>query len=209
MELTEDIETLIACPKCDALYRATIPGPGERAICARCHTVLAAPRRRAGAGIIALAVTVLILVTAAAFLPFLSIRAAGIGNAVSIFDAILVFSGGRLAVLAIAMAALVLLIPALRAALVIYVLAPVVLDRPPLPHARAAFKWSEQLRPWSMAEIFAIGCAVALVKLSDLALVGFGPAFWLFSAVVVVIVLQDRFLCSWSVWNSLDPRTTR
>ena len=94
----------------------------------------------------------------------------------------------------------------LRAALVIYVLTPVVLDRPPARHARAAFRWSEQLRPWSMAEIFAIGCAVALVKLSDLALVGFGPAFWLFTAVVIIIVLQDRFLCSWSVWNSLDPR---
>lgn len=202
----DDIPNLIACPQCDALYRATPPAPGERAVCARCHTVLAAPRKRAGTAIVALAVAVVILVGAAAFLPFLSINVVGLGHAVSIFDAIVVFSGGELALLAVTMAALVLVIPMLRAVLVIYVLVPLVLDRPPARFARRAFRLSERLRPWSMAEIFAIGCAVALVKLTDLANVEFGPAFWMFSSVVLVIVLQDRFMCRWSVWNALDRK---
>lgn len=195
---------LMACTHCDALYCAQPVRPGERAVCARCHTVLARPRKRAGMQIVSLALAVLVLVGAAAFLPFIAIDVAGLGNAVSIFDAVLVFSGERLAILAVTMAALILLIPLTRALLIVYVLGPVVFDRPPAQGARAAFRLAERLRPWSMAEIFAIGCAVALIKISDLARVTFGPAFWMFAGVVVVIVLQERFMCSWSVWNSLD-----
>ena len=92
--------------------------------------------------------------------------------------------------------------------LAIYVLLPIVLDRPPARGATQAFRLSEALRPWSMAEIFAIGCAVALVKISDLADVAFGPAFWMFAALVLLVVAQDNFLCRWSVWNSLDKTRT-
>ena len=69
--------------------------------------------------------------------------------------------------------------------------------------AAKAFRMSEALRPWSMAEIFAIGCAVALIKITDLADVEFGPAFWMFSALALLVVLQDQVLCRWSVWTSL------
>ena len=55
-----------------------------------------------------------------------------------------------------------------------------------------------------MAEIFALGCAVALVKISDLAEVNFGPAFWMFAVLVVMIVVQDTLMCRYSVWKSLE-----
>ncbi len=83
-------------------------------------------------------------------------------------------------------------------------LVPLVADRPPANGARRAFRLAEDLRPWSMAEIFAIGCAVALVKVADLADVSFGPAFWMFSALVVLVVVQDTFMCRYSVWKSLE-----
>ena len=87
-------------------------------------------------------------------------------------------------------------------------LVPIVLDRRPARGATQAFRLFEAMRPWSMAEIFAIGCAVALVKITDLADVGFGPAFWMFCALVFLVVVQDNFLCRWSVWNSLEkPKT--
>ncbi len=203
MDMT-DISTLMACPHCDALYRAVQPAPGERAVCARCHAVLASPRRRAGMQVISLALAMLVLVCAAAFLPFLRIEINGVGNSASLIDTAMAFDGVLLQFLALATVSLILAIPALRMALILYVIGPLVFDRPPALRARDAFRLSEQLRPWSMAEIFAIGCAVALVKISDLARVSFGPAFWMFAAAVVIIVLHDRFLCSWSVWNSLD-----
>lgn len=195
---------LIVCPHCDAAYRLARPGHGERAVCHRCHTVLIMPRRKAGLQIIALSVAIVILITAAAIFPFLSIAVAGARNSVSILDAALAFSDGPLVVLSLATAALIIFVPLARVLLSLYVLVPIVMDRPPAPHATQAFRLAEALRPWSMAEIFAIGCAVALVKISDLADVSFGPAFWMFAILVVLVVVQDNFLCRWSVWNALS-----
>ncbi len=199
-----DTEDLIACTECDTLYRAVQPESGEQAICARCHHVLIRPRRFAGMRIIMMAATMLILILGAIFFPFLRIEVQGLAHSATILDAALAFADGRLAVLAFATAALILLIPALRMVLLLYVLVPVVFDRPALSNAREAFRLSETLKPWSMAEIFALGCAVSLVKVGDLAQIEFGPAFWMFSAMVIVVVVQETFVCSWSIWKSLD-----
>jgi len=203
-----DLDDLIACPNCDALYTVATPPQGGRAVCGRCHTVLISPRKKAGMMIIALALTLLILVMGAAVFPFLDIRVQGLQNSASILDTMLAFRDGRLILLALATAALILFIPALRAMLILYVLLPVVFDRPPYRHASRAFQISERLRPWSMAEIFAIGCAVSLVKIAGMAHVGFGAAFWMFAALVIIVILQDRTLCKWSVWTSLKHTTS-
>jgi len=199
----DDLAGLIACPECDLVYTAPQVAMRQRAVCARCHTVLIAPRRKAGKQLIALALTVLILIVAATLFPFLSIGAGGMHHDASILQAAFVFEGG-LSVLSIAVLFFIVLIPALRLVLLIYVLAPIIRDRPPAPLARSAFRLSESLLPWSMAEIFAIGCAVALVKLSDLADVVFGPAAWMFAVLVVLVVATDNLMCRYSIWASLD-----
>ena len=207
--LAEPLEDLIACPRCDALHHIVAPQAGQRAICRRCETVLITPRTGAYLRVVTLAVTILILMTGAIFLPFLQIRVAGISNSASVFDAALAFTEGRMAPLSIAVAALIMFIPVLRVALIVYVLGPLAAGRRPLPRAAAAFRLSEDLKPWSMAEIFVIGVAVALVKVAALAQVFFGPAFWMFAVLVVIIILQDGFMCRWSIWKSLDTPPTR
>lgn len=198
------LDQLIVCPQCDAAFTLRRPGVGERATCQRCGTVLITPRRKAGLQIIAVSLAIAILIVAATVFPFLTINAAGASNSVSILDAALAFSDGPLILLSMTTAALIVFVPLTRVLLAIYVLVPIVMDRPPAPGATRAFRLSEALKPWSMAEIFAIGCAVALVKISDLADVAFGPAFWMFAVLVFLVVVQDNFLCRWSVWNSLD-----
>ena len=203
-DLSAPIDQLIACPHCDALHVAQLPQDGERAVCRRCHTVLIAPRAGAFRRILMLAVTTMILMFGAVFFPFLQLRVAGLHSDASVFDAARTFAEGRMAPLAVAVAALIVLIPVLRVMLIAYVLAPLTAGRPPARHAAAAFRLAEDLKPWSMAEIFVIGVAVALVKLADLAQVVLGPAFWMFAALVVVTVLQDTLMCRWTIWRSLD-----
>jgi paraquat-inducible protein A len=203
-DLFEMLDDLIVCPQCDAAYKLRKPEHGERAVCQRCHKVLIAPRRNAGMRIIAIGLAAVFLIIGAAVFPFLTIDAAGNKNAVSILDAALAFSGGPMILLSFTTAALIVFIPLLRVLLILYVLLPVVLDSPPARHAIMAFRLSEAMRPWSMAEIFAIGCAVALVKVADLAQVGFGPAFWMFGILVALVIAQDSFMCKWSIWNSLE-----
>lgn len=199
-----DLSELIACPQCDALYRVRQLDHGSRADCSRCHTELIAPRKKAGMIIIMLALSIMILVFGALWFPFLEISRAGFSNKATLIDAALAFSGGPLIFLSLAVLAVIVLIPLTRVLLILYVLVPVVFDRPPSARAAEAFRLSEALRPWSMAEIFAIGCAVSLVKVADLARIDFGPAFWMFASVVIIIMVQDSFMCRWSVWKSLE-----
>lgn len=207
-EMTQT-DDLIACPGCDALYRLRQPESGERAICSRCHTVLVAPRRRAGMVIVMLSLSVVILVVGALWFPFLEIASSGFHNSATLIDAALAFTDGPLLVLSLSVAGFIILIPLARVLLILYVLWPVVFDRPPYASAAAAFRLSEALRPWSMAEIFALGCAVALVKVADLAQIGFGPAFYMFAALVIIIAVQDNHMCRWSIWQSLDETDRR
>ena len=206
LDLPVSLDALIVCPTCDAAYTLKRPKTGERAVCHRCHTSLITPRANAGLYIIAVSLAVLFLIVGAAVFPFLQIDAAGTSNAVSVLDAALAFTGGPLLFLSLTTAALIIFVPMLRVLLTLYVLVPVVLDRPAARHAIAAFRLSEALKPWSMAEIFAIGCAVALVKVADLATVGFGPAFWMFGILVVLVYAQDSFMCKWTVWNALERK---
>lgn len=201
-----DLKGFIACPRCDALYKARMPSIGQRAVCARCHTTLIAPKYKAGLKIIALNLAMLVLVLAALFLPFLEISVQGIGNRVSILDAALAFSSGSATLLAVATMAMIVLIPLTRMILILYVLVPMAVWERPARQAEAVFRLSQQLKPWAMAEIFAIGCAVSLVKVAGLAQIALGPAFWMFAVLVVIGVINDRYLCTWSVWEALERK---
>ncbi|MEO1536337.1 MAG: paraquat-inducible protein A [Pseudomonadota bacterium] len=153
--------------------------------------------------IISLALASLILIFAAIFFPFLTLEAQGLRSSASLLDIALSFSNAGLRALVFLMLALILAIPAVRSSVLIYVLTPLVFDREPAAFSAPLFRFAQSLKPWAMAEVFAIGCAVALVKITDLAQVSLGQAFWMFTVLVALVVIQDRFLCSWSVWNAL------
>lgn len=199
-----DLESLIACPNCDALYRIGKVEKGDHARCTRCHTFLFARRRDAGLIIIATALASTTLVIAALFLPFIEISRLGFSNAATIVDAALAFYGGPLFLLSLTVLGLIIALPLTRLILTLYTLIPLVLDKPPWPGAKRAFRLSEALRPWSMAEIFLVGCTVSLIKLTDLARVELGPAFWMFVAVTLLMAVQSMVMCRWSVWKALD-----
>jgi len=202
-DLPANLEDLIACPTCDALFKAEVPHPGAKMSCARCHRVLIAPGRRAGVKIILLTLTSFALVMGAVFQPFLSIKRFWITREATLLDTALAFEGPLL-ILSITMLTLVILLPVLRLFLTVYVLAPIVINKTALPYARTAFRVAEALRPWSMAEIFALGAAIALIKIIDLAHVSLGPAVWLFGGFVVLLALQNTLMCRWSVWKALE-----
>lgn len=203
---TLDPDCLIACPNCDALQLDAPVPVGAMARCHRCGTVLMAPREQAMTRIVMLAATALVLMVAAVFFPFLEISAGGMVQRSSLLDAVLAFSSGLMLPLTFATAALIIVLPSLRLASIVYALAPMALGWHPARHAVPVFRLAQALRPWAMAEIFIVGVAVALVKVAGLAKLSFGPAFWTFSALVLVTVLSDTFMCRISVWKTLEER---
>lgn len=195
---------LIACPRCDALHVEEELSVGETARCVRCAGVLARPQSGAFTQIIALAVTTMVLVFAAVFFPFLEISRMGLGHGTSLFGVAMALADGAMAPLAVALLAFVVGLPAVRALLLVYTLWPLARRRPPYAHAVRAFRLSEQLKPWSMAEIFIIGTAVAMVKVAGLATISFGPAFWAFVALIFVSLANRSFMCATTIWDALE-----
>ena len=200
---------LIACPRCDALHVEEEMDPGETARCIRCGSVLAKPREGAFAQLIALSFTSMVLLVGAVFFPFLEVSTMGFGNASSLFDVALAFAEGVLLPLMLAVLAMIIGLPIARAFLLVYTLAPLAQGRPPFRHAARAFRWSEIMRPWSMAEIFVIGTAVALVKVAGLATVHLGPAFWAFCALIFVNLASRAFMCQTSIWDAIEDAGLR
>lgn len=195
---------LTACPRCDVLHREKELADGETARCIRCGTVLARPRGGAFTQIIALAVTSMVLIVGALFFPFLEISRMGFGHGTSLFGVAMAYAHGFLAPLTLAMLGMIVGLPALRAGLLVYTLWPLSRGRPPYRHATRAFRLSEILRPWSMAEIFVIGTAVAMVKVAGLANISFGPAFWAFCAVILVSAAGRSFMCATTIWDAIE-----
>lgn len=195
---------LMACPRCDALHVEEELPHGETACCVRCGGVLAKPRGGAFTQLIALSFTTVVLMMGAVFFPFLEISRMGFGNATSLFGVGMAFADGVLLPLVLAVMMMIVGLPVLRAFLLVYTLAPLAQGRAPYRHAARAFRWSELLRPWSMAEIFVIGTAVALVKVAGIATVRLGPAFWAFCALILVNLASRGFMCQTTIWDAIE-----
>lgn len=202
-------EGLMACPRCDALHIEEELTAGETARCIRCGTVLANPRGGAFLQLIALAFTTMVLMVGAVFFPFLEISRMGFGNATSLFGVALSFADGVLLPLVLAVLLMIVGLPVLRSFLLLYTLVPLAQGRPARRHAATAFRLSEHLRPWSMAEIFVIGTSVALVKVAGLASVHLGPAFWAFCALIFVNIASRGFMCQTTIWDAIEDSGVR
>jgi paraquat-inducible protein A len=203
------LKDLVACPSCDTLHRLPDAGMNQRARCVRCHRVLINPRDSAMTKIVMMALTAAILMIAAIAFPFLSLQSHGLSQSSSIIDVIEAFSEGMMLPLSFAVAALIVVLPMARLAAIMYVLAPMSFGWAPAKGAMTAFRLAEALKPWAMAEVFIVGVAVAVVKVSGLAHLSMGPAFWAFAALVVVTVWNDTFMCRLTIWRTLESRAAR
>lgn len=194
---------LTACSVCDALWLDEAPGPDERMRCPRCHTVLRTSRPAALDRVLAFALATPPLMAIALTASFLTLSGGGARQEASVVDAAAAVADADTWPLALAVGALIIALPIIRALALAYVLLPLRLGRPAARHAAQAFRLAIELRPWSMAEIFLIGVAVALVKVSGLASVAMGPAFWSFVALAALALMEDAALCQRSVWDRL------
>lgn len=203
-----DEAALIACPTCDTLQHEVALKPGERSRCVRCGTTLATSRRNALTRITMMAASALVLMVAGISFPFLKLNAKGLHQQTSLLDTARAFDTGILVPLVFVLFALIVFLPLVRFVAILYVAAPMALGWRPARGAAAAFRLSERLRPWAMAEVFVVGVVVALVKISDMAEVTLGPSFFALATLVVVNVLYDQLMCRFTVWKTLETRAS-
>lgn len=96
------------------------------------------------------------------------------------------------------------LFPALRAFLQLVVFTTLRFGWP-LPQRGRVFRWSEELRMWSMTEVVVIAGVVAYYRARASAEVEIEMGAWCYLAVAVLAVIADRALDRRAVWSAILP----
>ena len=196
-------QDVVGCLECDLLVRVGLQRASHAAYCPRCGYLLTDATDDTFVQPFALALAALIFAVLAVSFPFLAVSAAGLENSMTLFAAIGSLARFGADGVAVATLAFVLLIPV---AMMLGVVALCLLLRaerasPALvPLARLLFR----LNAWSMADVFAIGVIVSLVKLSSMAEIVPGTAFWAYIAFTVTFLLAMTRLDRLTVWHAVD-----
>lgn len=194
---------LIACHECDLLQqRASLPAR-TRALCGRCGAVLYRDIPDSINRTISLAIAGLVLFVCANVFPFLAFEVSGQSvQATLLSGAIALNQQGMWEVAALVVFTCVAA-PLAQLLLMLYLFIPLKFNRLP-KHSARAFLLLREIQSWNMIEVFMVGILVALVKLTKMAIIVPGLAFWSFMALIVVLTAAASAIDPELVWDKVD-----
>lgn len=197
----------ITCADCGATQTVPDLPPGATAECHRCDRLLG--RSRAGFDVpLACAIATFLLLPPAVFMPLMH---STIRNLVY-QESRLVSSVGTIYAevwfpFAFGFLFTAFLFPAIRAFIHIVVLGSIKWGWRIWQRGRL-FRWSEELRIWSMTDVVVIAGVVAYFRAAVPAQVETRAGAWCYFAVAVLIFVGDRTLDRRGVWNAILPDLT-
>jgi len=196
----------MACPSCDWLHLKADLTARQKAKCARCGHEMYTFRPRTVDRTLAATLASIILLLASLFMPFLTLSRSGIDSSITLLDAAwsLVFSD--IALLGVFVLLLIVFIPLVRLGLMAYVLVFLKFDGTATPGTKRAFRVAIFLEPWAMADVFLIGVVVSLIKISELAVLDIGPAFWAWIGLIITTIMISMNLSRDTVWQRIHPQ---
>lgn len=200
-------DDLYACRSCDWLHYRQPIDKGSRAACSRCGHELYTRKPFSIDRTLAAALAGLVFLMLSLYLPFLSLSRGGISSNISVFDAVAALWNSDMRWLGLLSLAFIVLLPLTRLVLLIWVMFRLRFRLGITKHMRVATRWAEWLEPWAMAEIFIVGVVVSMVKISSLATLTVGPAFWALLGLIFTTTLISVFFCKDSVWRLLTTRS--
>lgn len=195
----------ITCADCGSTQTLPDLPPGATARCRRCHRLLG--HRSPGGNDVALAcaVAMFILLPPAVFMPLMD---STIQN--------LVFESSRLVSsvpeiysevwfpFAFGFLFCAFLIPTLRALLLVVVLGSLK-TRWKVAQRGLLFRWSENLRIWSMTDVVVIAGLIAYFRADVSAQVAVRIGAWCYVAVAILAFVADRSLDRRAIWSAILP----
>jgi paraquat-inducible protein A len=196
---------LCECPGCGLFQMVPALERGVTAYCGRCSTILHRSTNHPLDHSIALTLAALVLLIVMCTTALMSVQTAGIAHSAYLLSGPAELVQRNMAELAIVVAFVTLIAPFAKLGGTLYVLIRLHEARPPT-HLRRVFSLAEQLRPWSMIEVFVFGVFVAYVKLGDLVTLTLDAGVYALLALTIVIIWADSALDREAVWNRLDRR---
>lgn len=188
----KQLQGLVVCEGCDAVYRRPALRPREQARCQRCGTELARHRGMQQHRLLPLAITCLILFVIANLFPIVEMQLQGLRSRTTLVGAVITLAREGVSAAAVLVLATTLLFPLLQLCALCYLLVPLARGVRP-PGFAALVGLLQLLRPWGMVEVFLLGVLVAIIKLSGMAAVVAGPALWAFAGLTVLLTVVVSF----------------
>lgn len=193
----------IACHCCDLVQEVHELPSGSKASCSRCGHVLTQKTFNVIDRATAFAFTSLLFLLVSLPFPFLSFQSQGREQQVTLLQSGIDLFLQGFPFLAGLLSLFILLIPAAILSCYLLILLP-------LKHGYA-HRWMYhlarvlfQLHPWGMAEVFLIGVLVSLVKISSMADLVIGMAFWAYILFAVFLMMTITTVDRWQLWHQLD-----
>jgi len=153
------------CPDCAAPYRSRVLRPGQSLQCSRCGARLALGRRSTSLQTpSAIALTGIFLLVFANVSPVLTFDVAGSTQTNLIITGVMGLVNQGYGALALLVFFCAICAPAIYLVLISYTLVAGGLCVS-LPGVATAWRWVLAVEPWSLAPVFAVSCAVAVVRL--------------------------------------------
>jgi paraquat-inducible protein A len=152
--------------------------------------------------VLSFAIAGLVMLVIALSFSFLSISASGVTNSMTLIQTVSYLSEYGANGIALLVFVFVILVPLLMLVWMVVLslcLRLRIYGDLLLPPTR----WIFHLNAWAMAEVFAIGVIVSLVKLAAMARVELGLAFWAYLAFVVLFIRAFSSLDRLTVWTDL------
>jgi paraquat-inducible protein A len=191
------------CPGCGLFHTIPPLKPGMSARCVRCPTTLHRIGSHSLDYSIALTVGALVMLVIMCATTLMNVQTAGIMHQAGLFSGPIELVRRGMSGLAAVVVFVTVIAPFGKLLATLYVLIRMQEARPPR-HLRRVFRLSEQLRPWSMIEVFVFGVFVAYVKLGDVVHIGLNDGMFALLALTFVIIWADSGLDHEAVWNRLD-----
>ncbi len=192
---------LIACHECDLLQTEPALAPGQTARCTRCGAFLARNPPDSLDRSLALTLTAAILYLLANVCPLVSLDMQGRRIEVTLTGAVQALWQDGMAPVAALVFVTAVLFPLLELTMILLVLVPLRIGRVS-PRLAAFFRLVRSVKPWGMVEVFLLGMLVSLVKLSHLATVLPGTAFWATAGLILALTLAGRAFDTRLLWQS-------
>ena len=193
---------LIACPDCAAIQEMPPPPAHGRLACCRCGHVLEETAGRSLDAALACAIATLLLLLPANLLALMTVHVAGITESTQLASGLGTFWRQGWPALAVILGLQGIVLPFVRFGLLVATLGALRLGIAGA-WVGPAFRWSERLDPWAMADVLAIGLGVGYGRVASQIPVTIGGGGWCFIGAALFTMLTRAVLERRAVWRRI------
>ena len=184
-----ELKDVLACTVCDTLHTRPRLAPHQKAVCRVCGSTLRHHSQLDRARTIPLALGCVLLFVIANAFPIVTLDMQGVAQPLTAIGAVQVLLQEGMIPVAMMVLLPALLLPALYLLALLGTLLVIRLRLMPDKLLNRMVRLMQQLRPWSMVEVFLLGILVAIIKLSGTATLVTGPALWAWMGTTIVLTV--------------------